>query len=129
MHFQRPPSQSSSAGVNSESKEAAVALYSGPSRQGCPFHPPGWREAAKLLVNIYRAVNIALVNELKMTFDRMIHTISGKSLRRPRPSRSAFQAFYPGPGLGGHCIPLDPFFLSWKAAEYACGRASSNCGG
>jgi len=74
-------------------------------------------EAAKLLENIYRAVNIALVNELKMAFDRMgidIWEVIDAAATKP----FGFQAFYPGPGLGGHCIPIDPFYLTWKAREH-----------
>jgi UDP-N-acetyl-D-glucosamine dehydrogenase len=74
-------------------------------------------EFAKLLENIYRAVNIGLVNEMKLVADKMgvdiwevIHAASTKPF--------GFKAFYPGPGLGGHCIPIDPFYLTWKAKEY-----------
>ena len=74
-------------------------------------------EASKLLENIYRAVNIALVNELKMTFDRMGIDV-WEVIEAAKTKPFGFQAFYPGPGLGGHCIPLDPFYLTWKAAEY-----------
>jgi UDP-N-acetyl-D-glucosamine dehydrogenase len=71
-------------------------------------------EMSKLLENIYRAVNIALVNELKMLCLRMrvdIFEVIEASKTKP----FGFQAFYPGPGLGGHCIPIDPFYLTWKA--------------
>lgn len=74
-------------------------------------------EAAKILENTYRAINIALVNELKMVFDRMdidIWEVIAAANTKP----FGFQAFYPGPGLGGHCIPIDPFYLTWKAREY-----------
>jgi UDP-N-acetyl-D-glucosamine dehydrogenase len=74
-------------------------------------------EMSKLLENIYRAVNIALVNELKMLCLRMgvdIYEVIEASKTKP----FGFQAFYPGPGLGGHCIPIDPFYLTWKAREY-----------
>ena len=74
-------------------------------------------EAAKILENVYRCVNIAMVNELKVVFDRMgidvwevIHAASTKPF--------GFKAFYPGPGLGGHCIPIDPFYLTWKARQF-----------
>ena len=74
-------------------------------------------EAAKLLENIYRAVNIALVNELKVLFDRMdIDVCEVIDAAKTKPF--GFQAFYPGPGLGGHCIPIDPFYLTWKARAY-----------
>ena len=104
-------------GVNPESTEAAVALYSGPIAQVVPVSSSRVAEAAKLLENIYRAVNIALVNELKMTFDRMDINI-WEVIEAAKTKPFGFQAFYPGPGLGGHCIPLDPFYLSWKVAEY-----------
>ena len=71
----------------------------------------------KLLENIFRSVNIALVNELKMLCHRMgidIFEVIDAAATKP----FGFQAFYPGPGLGGHCIPIDPFYLTWKAREY-----------
>ena len=74
-------------------------------------------EAAKLLENIYRAVNIALVNELKILFDRMEIDV-WEVIEAAKTKPFGFQAFYPGPGLGGHCIPIDPFYLTWKAKEY-----------
>lgn len=74
-------------------------------------------EATKLLENIYRAVNIALVNELKMLFDRMGIDV-WEVIEAAKTKPFGFQAFYPGPGLGGHCIPIDPFYLTWKAREY-----------
>lgn len=74
-------------------------------------------EAAKLLENIYRAVNIALVNELKILFDRMGIDI-WEVIEAAKTKPFGFHAFYPGPGLGGHCIPIDPFYLTWKAREY-----------
>ena len=80
----------------------------------------------KLLENIYRCVNIALVNELKQLCMRMgidIHEVIDAAKTKP----FGFQAFYPGPGLGGHCIPIDPFYLSWKAQRIrTSARASSN---
>ena len=74
-------------------------------------------EATKLLENIFRSVNIALVNELKMLFDRMGINI-WEVIEAAKTKPFGFQAFYPGPGLGGHCIPIDPFYLTWKAREY-----------
>lgn len=74
-------------------------------------------EASKILENIYRSVNIALVNELKVLFDRMgidVWEVIQAAATKP----FGFKAFYPGPGLGGHCIPIDPFYLSWKARQY-----------
>jgi UDP-N-acetyl-D-glucosamine dehydrogenase len=78
---------------------------------------PSVAEMTKLLENIYRCVNIALVNELKQLCMRMgidIHEVIEAAKTKP----FGFQAFYPGPGLGGHCIPIDPFYLSWKAREF-----------
>jgi len=74
-------------------------------------------ESVKLLENIYRAVNIALVNELKILFDRMGIDI-WEVIEAAKTKPFGFHAFYPGPGLGGHCIPIDPFYLTWKAREY-----------
>ena len=74
-------------------------------------------EATKLLENIYRSVNIALVNELKMIFDRMGIDV-WEVIEAAKTKPFGFHPFYPGPGLGGHCIPIDPFYLTWKAKEY-----------
>jgi UDP-N-acetyl-D-glucosamine dehydrogenase len=74
-------------------------------------------EATKLLENIYRSINIALVNELKIVFDRMNIDI-WEVIRAASTKPFGFTPFYPGPGLGGHCIPIDPFYLTWKAREY-----------
>jgi len=74
-------------------------------------------EAAKLLENIFRSVNIALVNELKMVYSAMGIDI-WEVIEAARTKPFGYMAFYPGPGLGGHCIPIDPFYLSWKAREF-----------
>jgi UDP-N-acetyl-D-glucosamine dehydrogenase len=82
-----------------------------------PVSSPRTAELTKLLENIYRSVNIALVNELKMLADRMgidIWEVIEAASTKP----FGFSPFYPGPGMGGHCIPIDPFYLSWKAREY-----------
>ncbi len=95
----------------------AKALYDSIVISTVPVSSTKAAEATKLLENIYRAVNIALVNEMKMLFDRMgidIWEVIEASKTKP----FGFQAFYPGPGLGGHCIPIDPFYLTWKAREY-----------
>jgi UDP-N-acetyl-D-glucosamine dehydrogenase len=104
-------------GVNPESTQAAVALYAQALDTVVPVSHSRVAEAGKLLENIYRSVNIALVNELKVTFDRMGIDV-WEVIEAARTKPFGFQAFYPGPGLGGHCIPLDPFYLSWKASEY-----------
>jgi UDP-N-acetyl-D-glucosamine dehydrogenase len=104
-------------GVNKESTEAAVALYAAAIDTVIPVSSARVAESSKLLENIFRSINIALVNELKMTFDRMGIDI-WEVIEAAKTKPFGFKPFYPGPGLGGHCIPLDPFYLSWKAAEY-----------
>ena len=96
---------------------AATALYSQIMQRVVPVSSTKVAEATKLLENIYRAVNIALVNELKILFDRMEIDI-WEVIEAAKTKPFGFQAFYPGPGLGGHCIPIDPFYLTWKAKEY-----------
>ena len=95
----------------------ASALYGTIFRRTIPVSSPAVAEMTKLLENIYRCVNIALVNELKQLCMRMgidIHEVIDAARTKP----FGFQPFYPGPGLGGHCIPIDPFYLSWKAKEF-----------
>jgi UDP-N-acetyl-D-glucosamine dehydrogenase len=103
-------------GIDRESGEVATALYRKAIKQVIPVSSAEVAEASKLLENIYRAVNIALVNEMKMVLTAMgidIWEVIGAASTKP----FGFQAFYPGPGLGGHCIPIDPFYLTWKARE------------
>lgn len=95
----------------------ANALYSTIVEKTVPVSSTKVAEATKLLENIYRAVNIALVNEMKILFDRMGIDIC-EVIDAAKTKPFGFQAFYPGPGLGGHCIPIDPFYLTWKAREY-----------
>ncbi|HOI73765.1 MAG TPA: nucleotide sugar dehydrogenase [Syntrophales bacterium] len=97
--------------------DAATAMYSAIVQKTVPVSSPRVAEAAKLLENIYRSVNIALVNELKMLFDRMGIDV-WEVIEAARTKPFGFQAFHPGPGLGGHCIPIDPFYLTWKAREF-----------
>jgi UDP-N-acetyl-D-glucosamine dehydrogenase len=97
--------------------EAAVALYGNIVANTVPVSSTRVAESAKLLENIYRSVNIALVNELKVLFDKMDIDI-WEVIDAARTKPFGYQAFYPGPGLGGHCIPIDPFYLTWKAREY-----------
>src|SRR4051812_23060492 len=95
----------------------AIELYSLAIKQLVPVKSCRVAEAAKLLENIFRSVNIALVNELKVVYDAMgidIWEVIAAAKTKP----FGFMAFYPGPGLGGHCIPIDPFYLTWKAREY-----------
>jgi UDP-N-acetyl-D-glucosamine dehydrogenase len=105
------------SGINKESLILISKLYSLVVDEVVEVSSPKIAEAAKLLENIYRSVNIALVNELKMVFDRMGIDI-WEVIQAAKTKPFGFQAFYPGPGLGGHCIPIDPFYLTWKAKEY-----------
>ena len=104
-------------GIDEASRKAAAALYGSAIVQVVEVSSPEVAESAKLLENIYRCVNIALVNELKMCFERMGIDI-WEVIRAASTKPFGFQPFYPGPGLGGHCIPLDPFYLSWRAKEF-----------
>src|SRR5579862_5420257 len=104
-------------GVNPTASELAGALYGSIFRRTVPVSSPATAEMTKLLENIYRCVNIALVNELKLLCLRMgidIWEVIDAASTKP----FGFHPFYPGPGLGGHCIPVDPFYLSWKAKEW-----------
>jgi UDP-N-acetyl-D-glucosamine dehydrogenase len=105
------------SGINKESLILISKLYSLVVDEVVEVSSPKVAEAAKLLENIYRSVNIALVNELKMVFDKMGIDI-WEVIEAAKTKPFGFQAFYPGPGLGGHCIPIDPFYLTWKAKEY-----------
>ena len=104
-------------GVNPVSTELAAALYSSALDCVVPVSSARVAESSKLLENIFRSVNIALVNELKMILDRMGIDV-WEVIEAAKTKPFGFMPFYPGPGLGGHCIPLDPFYLSWKAAEH-----------
>ena len=104
-------------GYDKASLDAACACYEIAIDTVVPVSSCEAAEAAKILENTYRCVNIALVNELKMLFDRMDVDV-WEVIRAAATKPFGFTAFYPGPGLGGHCIPIDPFYLSWKAREY-----------
>ena len=104
-------------GYTPECLKVAKTLYDQIVVTTVPVSSTKVAEATKLLENIYRAVNIALVNELKMLFDRMGIDI-WEVIEAAKTKPFGFQAFYPGPGLGGHCIPIDPFYLTWKARKY-----------
>jgi UDP-N-acetyl-D-glucosamine dehydrogenase len=104
-------------GYTRDCLKAAKALYDTIVITTVPVSSTKVAEATKLLENIYRSINIALVNELKVLFDRMGINI-WEVIEAAKTKPFGFQPFYPGPGLGGHCIPLDPFYLSWKAHEY-----------
>ncbi|MFZ0480998.1 MAG: nucleotide sugar dehydrogenase [Terriglobales bacterium] len=104
-------------GVDPQASEIAAGFYGAIFHKTVPVSSPAAAEMTKLLENIYRCVNIALVNELKMLCLRMdlnIWEIIDAAATKP----FGFHPFYPGPGLGGHCIPVDPFYLSWKAKEF-----------
>ncbi|MBV8520380.1 MAG: nucleotide sugar dehydrogenase [Acidobacteria bacterium] len=104
-------------GIDEPSLRAAKALYSTVINTVVPVSSAEVAESSKLLENIFRAVNIALVNEMKIVFERMGIDV-WEVIEAARTKPFGFMPFYPGPGLGGHCIPLDPFYLTWKAAEY-----------
>jgi UDP-N-acetyl-D-glucosamine dehydrogenase len=97
--------------------ERAKALYGHAIQTIVPVSSCRAAEAAKLLENIFRGVNIALVNELKMVYSAMGIDV-WEVINAAKTKPFGFMAFYPGPGLGGHCIPIDPFYLTWKAREY-----------
>lgn len=104
-------------GLDSQASDLARALYGSIFNRTVPVSSPAAAEMTKLLENIYRCVNIALVNELKLLSLRMgidIWEVIEAASTKP----FGFHPFYPGPGLGGHCIPVDPFYLSWKAKEW-----------
>ncbi len=103
-------------GIDAASGALAAALYRTAMQKVIPVASAEVAEAAKLLENIYRAVNIALVNEMKVVLQAMgidVWDVIAAASTKP----FGFQPFYPGPGLGGHCIPIDPYYLTWKARE------------
>ncbi len=104
-------------GVDPPSLRLAAMLYRAIVPEVIEVSSTRTAEMAKLLENIYRSVNIALVNEMKVLAHRMGIDI-WEVIKAASTKPFGFQAFYPGPGLGGHCIPIDPFYLSWKAREY-----------
>ena len=104
-------------GLDEASLRVAVELYASVLDRVVPVSTAEVAESAKLLENIFRAVNIALINELKVVFDRMGINV-WEVIEAAKTKPFGFMPFYPGPGLGGHCIPLDPYYLTWKAAEY-----------
>jgi UDP-N-acetyl-D-glucosamine dehydrogenase len=104
-------------GLESASLELATALYSKVIVKVVSVSSPEVAEACKILENTYRAINIALVNELKMLYDRMGINV-WEVIEAAKSKPFGFQAFYPGPGLGGHCIPIDPFYLTWVARKH-----------
>jgi UDP-N-acetyl-D-glucosamine dehydrogenase len=104
-------------GYDEQSLACAAALYRAAVSAVVPVSSCEVAEASKVLENTYRAVNIALVNELKKIFERMGIDV-WEVINAAKTKPFGFQAFYPGPGLGGHCIPIDPFYLSWIARKF-----------
>lgn len=104
-------------GTTAACAEVGLALYEAVVEEVVPVSSTQVAEFTKLLENIYRSVNIGLVNELKVAADSMGIDI-WEVIRGASTKPFGFKAFYPGPGLGGHCIPIDPFYLTWKAREY-----------
>ena len=105
------------SGVTQACLEVVKALYDQIVVKTVPVSSPRVAEATKIFENIYRAVNISLVNELKILFTKMGIDI-WEVIEAAKTKPFGFQAFTPGPGIGGHCIPIDPFYLTWKAKEY-----------
>ena len=104
-------------GLTEKCLNVANTLYSQIIEETVIVSSPETAEATKLMENIFRAVNIAMVNELKLIFERMNINI-WEVIEAANSKPFGFMPFYPGPGMGGHCIPIDPFYLSWKAKEY-----------
>ncbi len=104
-------------GIDAASRELAELLYRAAVTRVVPVSSCEVAEACKILENTYRSVNIAMVNELKVLFDRLGIDI-WEVIEAAETKPFGFQAFYPGPGLGGHCIPIDPFYLSWLARKH-----------
>jgi UDP-N-acetyl-D-glucosamine dehydrogenase len=105
------------AGDGPAATRAAVALYSAVVSRAVPVSTLDTAEAVKITENIFRAVNIALVNELKLVFERMDIDV-WEVIEAAKTKPFGYMPFYPGPGLGGHCIPIDPFYLTWRAREF-----------
>jgi len=116
-HFKTQTIPKVVGGVTEACLQTGIALYSPVIDQVVPVSSTRAAELTKLLENIHRAVNIGLVNEMKIVADKMdidIHEVISAAATKP----FGFTPYYPGPGLGGHCIPIDPFYLTWKAREY-----------
>jgi len=116
-HFQTGTIPKVVGGINQESLDKALEIYRWGIGTLVPVDSCEVAEACKILENMYRGVNIAMVNELKMLFDRMgldVWQVIEAASTKP----FGYHPFYPGPGLGGHCIPIDPFYLTWKARQF-----------
>jgi len=105
-------------GLTNKCRDMACKLYNAVVVKTVPVSTLEAAEAAKILENVYRCINIAMVNELKMVFDRMGIDV-WEVIKAADTKPFGFSPFYPGPGLGGHCIPIDPFYLTWKARQYS----------
>jgi UDP-N-acetyl-D-glucosamine dehydrogenase len=116
-NFSAPTIPKVVGGIDLISGELANNLYARVVKKTVPVGSAEVAEASKILENTYRAVNIALVNELKMLYDKMGIDV-WEVIEAAKTKPFGYQAFYPGPGLGGHCIPIDPFYLTWIAREY-----------
>ncbi|MFT3879248.1 MAG: nucleotide sugar dehydrogenase [Gemmatales bacterium] len=116
-NFSAPTIPKVVGGIDAVSGQLANHLYAKVVKSTVQVGTAEVAEASKILENTYRAVNIALVNELKMLYDRMGIDV-WEVIEAAKTKPFGFQAFYPGPGLGGHCIPIDPFYLTWIAREY-----------
>ena len=117
VDFSAPKIPKVVGGLDPASSRLAAALYEKVIARVVPVSSAEVAEACKILENTYRAVNIALVNELKILYDRMGIDV-WEVIEAAKTKPFGFQAFYPGPGLGGHCIPIDPFYLSWIARKH-----------
>ncbi len=104
-------------GIGSKSLKAALALYGAAISKAVGVSSCDVAECSKILENVYRCVNIALINELKVLLDRMGIDV-WEVVKAASTKPFGFQPFYPGPGLGGHCIPIDPFYLTWRARQF-----------
>lgn len=116
-NFSAPTIPKVVGGLDDQSLQLAAALYGLAMVKVVRVSSPEVAEACKILENTYRAVNIALVNELKVLYDRMGINV-WEVIEAAKTKPFGFQAFYPGPGLGGHCIPIDPFYLTWVARKF-----------
>ena len=116
-HFRTSTIPKVVGGLNKECLNKALEVYKYAIETLVPVDNCEIAEAAKIIENTYRCVNIAMVNELKQLFDRMDIDV-WEVIRAASTKPFGYQPFYPGPGLGGHCIPIDPFYLTWKARQY-----------
>ncbi len=117
QQFSAPTIPKVVGGLDTQAMELAGSLYGAVVVKVVRVGSPEVAEACKILENTYRAINIALVNELKVLFDRMGIDV-WEVIEAAKTKPFGFQAFYPGPGLGGHCIPIDPFYLTWVARKF-----------